>query len=163
MADEEYENSLLYNVKDSERQQKHIPSNEIIQATRKTSLSPFRNLLSSTHLLNAQLKEQLTFPSVIHNCISSSDLINQINIIFKRQMTINTLSSQISQQNHLTNIATYAKAHQMSDIINRGYKEILILSRTVTNLKQTIANLNTDIESQRIECKLNKCNVSTSP
>jgi hypothetical protein len=80
-----------------------------------SQLGLLKNLLSSTQLLNVQLQDELKQPMLLlENGPSNSDLVFQINQLFKRQSNINQLNSQMVKHSHFTNIITFAKTQQLS-------------------------------------------------
>ncbi|KAJ8328401.1 hypothetical protein QVD99_000906 [Batrachochytrium dendrobatidis] len=82
---------------------------------------------------------------------SVSDLIDQMNHVFKRQHTINNMQHALGSRNYLLNLFNFAKNVQLQSIISKGRQEIGVLTQTIADLQLELQSLNLNIEQQRQE------------
>ncbi|KAJ2991665.1 hypothetical protein HDV02_003639 [Globomyces sp. JEL0801] len=117
-----------------------------------TNVSRFDELFKATEALTSKLEVEITKRPLIRNTNNSqSDLVNQINDVFRHQQSINHLQYSITSANYMANIVNFTKNKKLENIIARGQKEILSLTRTISTLKTTIESLDQDISTQKEE------------
>jgi predicted nucleic acid-binding Zn-ribbon protein len=119
-----------------------------------------QELFDMTQSLQYRLSTHISLsPQISQSITSQRELISQINEVFRHQQQINQMNHRIQTANFLTNMSNFARSKQLQVhhfhqvIIQRGEKEILGLTKTITSLRLEIEGLNSDIDSQRLEAQ----------
>ncbi|KAJ3312737.1 hypothetical protein HDV04_002701 [Boothiomyces sp. JEL0838] len=123
---------------------------ELVPKDLTTSNNSIQQLLDSTQMISHQLSQFLSTTVQIN---PQEDLVTQLSSVFRHQQQINQLQYSVSTANYMANIANFTRTKKLEGIILRGQQEIITLSKTITNLRATIQNLDMDVEAQRQEAQ----------